>query len=154
MKTLVVYYSRSGTTRTVGEAIAEKLKCDKEEIIDMKKRRGVIGWLKAGKEGKQGKTTKIKPLAKKVNDYDLVIVGTPVWAGNMSPATRTFLEENKKDIKKTAFFATFGGSEGKTFQDMESICGVKPISNLGLKNGEVKKKEHLQKLGEFIKGMK
>ncbi len=36
MKTLVTYYSRTGTTRAVGEAIARELGTDSEEIVDGK----------------------------------------------------------------------------------------------------------------------
>jgi len=34
MKPRVVYYSRTGTTRKVGEAIARALNCDSEEITE------------------------------------------------------------------------------------------------------------------------
>jgi flavodoxin len=43
MKTLVVYYSRTGTTRKVAEAIAGILRCDIEEVVDTKKRSGILG---------------------------------------------------------------------------------------------------------------
>jgi flavodoxin len=48
MKTLVIFYSRSGKTKKVAEAISEILKCDKEEIFDIKSREGVVGFLSAG----------------------------------------------------------------------------------------------------------
>ena len=38
MNTLVVYYSRTGNTKAIGEAIAEALNADIDEIIDLKKR--------------------------------------------------------------------------------------------------------------------
>jgi flavodoxin len=31
---LVVFYSRTGTTKKVGEALADLLQCDSEELID------------------------------------------------------------------------------------------------------------------------
>ncbi|MBE3088681.1 MAG: flavodoxin family protein, partial [Actinobacteria bacterium] len=42
---LVVYYSRTGTTRKVAEYITKQLGADMEEIIDMKKRSGIWGFL-------------------------------------------------------------------------------------------------------------
>ena len=54
-KTLVAYYSRTGTTKKVGEAIAKALKADIDEIIDLKKRSGAIGWVVSGKDASQGK---------------------------------------------------------------------------------------------------
>ena len=50
MKTLVVFYSRTGTTKKVGENIAKILKCDSEEIFDTKDRMGVVGYMQAGKD--------------------------------------------------------------------------------------------------------
>jgi flavodoxin len=43
MKSLVVYYSRSGNTRFVAEQISEEIGADIEEIIDIKKRKGLLG---------------------------------------------------------------------------------------------------------------
>jgi len=48
MKILVVFYSRSGRTKKIAEAISDILKCDKEEIFDLKNRKGIPGFLSAG----------------------------------------------------------------------------------------------------------
>ena len=37
-KSLVVFYSRTGTTKRVAESISNLLKCDVEEVIDTKSR--------------------------------------------------------------------------------------------------------------------
>ena len=50
MKVLVVYYSRTGNTRFVAEAIAQSLEADIEEIKDGKNRMGVFGFLRRGYE--------------------------------------------------------------------------------------------------------
>jgi len=47
MKTLVVYYSRTGKTKFVAEKIAVELKADVEEVVDLKSRSGRFGFLKA-----------------------------------------------------------------------------------------------------------
>jgi len=60
MKTLVVYYSRTGTTKTVGKAIAKELKADSDEIIDLKNRLGPVNYIIAGKDATLRKLTKIK----------------------------------------------------------------------------------------------
>jgi hypothetical protein len=33
-----VFYSRTGTTKQIGEALAQLLECDSEELVDTKKR--------------------------------------------------------------------------------------------------------------------
>lgn len=60
MKRLVVYYSRTGTTKRIGEEIAEALGADSVEIFDQKSREGMIGWLKAGWDARRRKVTEIK----------------------------------------------------------------------------------------------
>lgn len=125
---LVVYYSRTGNTKKVAEKMAEVLKCDLDEIQDQKNRSGIFGWLRGGVDAFNRRLTQIRH-EKDPKKYDLVIIGTPVWAGTMTPAVRTYLEQN--EFKKVAFFCTYGGQEGKTFQDMEKII-KKPIATLGL----------------------
>jgi len=53
MKALVVFYSRTGTTKQVAEALAQSLNCDSEELIDTKKRSGPLGFLSAGRTQRQ-----------------------------------------------------------------------------------------------------
>ena len=82
MKSLVVYYSRTGKTKFVAETIAAELGSDIEEIVDLKNREGKIGWMSATQNASRGKETQIAPTKKAPNDYDLLIIGTLVWAFN------------------------------------------------------------------------
>ena len=43
-------------------------------------RAGIIGYLFAGRDAVRKKLTKLKPLKFNPTDYDLVIIGTPIWA--------------------------------------------------------------------------
>ncbi|MCK4376551.1 MAG: flavodoxin, partial [Candidatus Brocadiae bacterium] len=74
---LVVYYSRSGTTRKAAEAIAGLLGCDIEEILDRKDRSGVTGYLVSLKDSALRKPAEIEPVRRDPADYDLVVIGTP-----------------------------------------------------------------------------
>lgn len=154
MKTLVVFYSRTGNTKKVAEEIAKILNADIEEIIDKKDRKGIVGWLKSGRDATFKKSAEIE-FVKNPIDYDLVIIGTPIWAFTMTPAIRTYLSENK--FKKVAFFSTSGGSEGeKIFNEMEKISR-EPVATLSLltKNWpaelNLEKEENSEKIKEFCK---
>jgi flavodoxin len=141
MKTLVTYYSRSGNTKKIAEKIARQIKADTDEIIDLKDRsRKIIGWFVAGKDASMKKPTKIK-YKKSPDKYDLIIIGTPVWAWTMTPAIRTYLNENgdklKTKAKKLAFFCTCGGQKGKAFEEMESLS-KKPRATLTIKDRDIK----------------
>jgi flavodoxin len=134
MQALVVYYSRSGNTKKVGDEIAGELKCDSEELLDTVNRSGPIGWLNSGRQASGKQLTKLKPIQKDPAKYDLVIIGTPVWARNVSTPVRTYLAENKDKLKNVAFFCTEGNTgDDVTFNNMEEACGKKPLGTLVVK---------------------
>jgi len=150
MKILITYYSRTGTTKKVAEKLAEILKCDVEEIIDTQNRKGVLGYLKSGRQAMKKDITVIEKIKKNPKDYDMIIIGTPIWVHTMSTPVRTFIAQNKENMKKVAFFCTMGGSGWeKTFKRMEYLCGKKPAGILYLKTKEVMKEEHLEKVKKF-----
>ena len=126
MKTLVVFYSRSGTTKRVALDVAKALNADIDEVIDKKSRKGILGFLRAGYDATRDKTTEIE-FEKDPSDYDLVIIGTPVWNGRVTPAIRTYLLRNRERIKRAAFFSTCAGRPGKCLGQMKEILGQEPL---------------------------
>ena len=106
MKSLVVYYTRTGNAKFVAETIAAELGSDIEEIVDLKKRAGKLGWMMAGKDASQEKQTQIGPASRVPQDYDLIVIGTPVWAWKPTPAIRTYIAKNDLSGKKVALFFT------------------------------------------------
>ena len=101
MKILIVYYSRTGTTKRMGEEIASMLEAETDEIIDHKNRKGKIAHFKATVDARREKLTDIT-VQKSPYDYDAIIIGTPIWAGKMTPAVRTFLTKYQFSDKKRA----------------------------------------------------
>jgi len=151
MKNLIIYYSRTNTTKKVAEEISKITGWETAEIIDTKNRSGVSGYFSSGREAMSKKLTELKPLEKNLADYDLIIVGTPIWAWTVSTPVRTFLENNKKDLKKLAFFCTMGGSgDEKAFLEMSSISGLEPVATLSLLTKEVMQTNFAEQLKTFI----
>jgi flavodoxin len=152
MKTLIVFYSRTGITKKVARTILKELKCDYEEILDIKSRKGILGYLKSGKEAATKKLPEIKKTKRDPSKYDLVIIGTPVWVGTMAGPIRTYISKNK--FKKVAFFCTMQGSVSRTFDEMEKICGKIPVVTLDLKTKEVKEGNYQDRIEFFINKLK
>ena len=50
-------------------------------------------------------------MKKSPKDYDLIVVGTPMWNKRITPAVRTYLKENSFSEKKVALFCTNLGSQ-------------------------------------------
>jgi flavodoxin len=151
MKTLVAYYSRTGVTRTVAQALAERLGADVEELHDRKDRRGARGWLSGGKDALLKRLTEIDPPAKDAAAYDLVLIGTPVWAFTMTPAVRTYLSQCGAAIQSAGFFCTMGSSgDRKTFAHMARLLGRQPVSTLALLEKDVRSGDFVGPVDSFI----
>ncbi len=153
MKSLTIFYSRTGTTKIISEEIKNKLGRDAkiEEIIDTVDRSGIKGFLMSGRDAMKRNLTVLKKGEFNSDDFDLVIIGTPIWGWNISVPVRTYITENKEKFRKVAFFCTMGGSgDQKAFLEMEKIIGKKPVSTLALRTEEVVKNKFSQKLEEFI----
>jgi len=155
IKILVVFYSRSGRTKKVAEAISDILKCDKEEIFDTKSREGILGFLSAGSDANLRRLTTIKEIKNTPSLYDLLIIGTPIWSSNISTPIRTYLSLYKEDFEKVAFFCNRLGSDSKkVFVGMKNLSQKTPLALLELTSREVARDQYMQKVKEFIKNLK
>jgi len=147
MKSLVAYYSRTGTTKTVAEAIVDALSADVEPIIADTEGKG-MGRL--AMQAVFNVHAKIGQTTKDASSYDVVIVGTPVWASKMSPPVRTYLAKNKSKFKSVAFFCTYGGrGSEKVLKSMESFCGKTALGMLDILEQDVKSGEYVEKVKRF-----
>ena len=155
MKALVVFYSKTGITKEIAVHISEELDCDIEEIFDVKSRKGILGYIRSSIESAFRKTPKIKETEVDPSDYDFVIIGTPVWAGNMASPVRTYLSNNNDKLNRVAFFCTMRSRGSKrTFLEMERLSEFNPLACLALTDKEIKQEKHIKKVKEFIKEIK
>jgi flavodoxin len=136
-RALVVYFSRSNTTRTVAKRLAAQLGAELEEIVDPTRRRGLVGWLRCGFEGKAGKVAVIAP-SRPVDGFDVVVVGTPMWAGSLSSPVRAYLRRHRRELGDVAFFCTRGGKgPHEVFRQMAAEAGRAPIAELTVREREL-----------------
>ena len=162
MKILIAYYSRTGNTRRVAEALAEVLRSGQEpgvevvleEIIDRKSRKGLMGFLGGGLDATFKSATDIEPPGNNPGDFDLVVVGTPVWAWTAAPAALTYCRRRCRGAaRRAAFFCTMGSSGDRgTFSAMQEAVGDDPVATLALKDRQVKKAESPAALVEGFAG--
>jgi flavodoxin len=154
MKTLVTFYSRTGNTKKMGELIAQKLHADIDEIVDHTDRSGIKGWIMGGRDAVKRSLTEIT-VTKDPADYDLVVIGTPVWAGPATPAFRTYIAQYKNKIKKVALFITSGGDGPRKAVDLlEDVLGKKCLASVGWTNAEINQARIDIKLNKFIDQIK
>lgn len=151
MNILVVYYSNSGNTKSVAEAVAAKCSGDIESIADLKKRQGGFAYLLAAIGSFLRQETQIKGPEKNPDQYELVVLGTPVWSWNLTPAMRSYIRQQSDNFSRVAFFCTEGGAgEERVFKQMAELCGEQPIATLAIKEQEIKSGTHSQKIEAFV----
>ena len=140
-KVLCLYYSRSGNTRKAMTEIAGALDAELVEIRDSADRSGWGGWLRCGMDSMRKTTQAVTGVETKLplESYDLVILGTPVWAGRCSSVMRSFLKSYGKNLHKVAFVIT-RGSEGRyerVFDHMDLYTAEPHLAAVSLRSGSV-----------------
>jgi flavodoxin len=153
-KLLVVFYSRSGMTRTIAQALADELRCDLEEITELKSRAGVFGYMRSLMEALLKRPAIIAPIQRDVAMYDLVIVGTPVWGSSVSSPVRAYLMVTARQLPEVAFFCSFGGSGSEnTFAQMTAFTRKKPRAFCAITQREVQLGTYRERLSTFKKAL-
>ena len=129
MKKAIVYYSMSGNTDYVAKKISEKIESDLIRIIPKKAypSKGFIKFMWGGKSAIMGETPKLEEYNFNAENYDEIIIGTPVWASSFTPPIRTFIKENKEkltDKKFSIFICYSGGGADKAIEKLKSYLEI------------------------------
>lgn len=108
MKIGIVYYSRTGNTRQAAKILEEKFKEKKADVdlieIEHQKK---PGFFTAGRASAKQQELPVKNTEFNMGTYDVVVAGSPTWAGKPSPFLSFFIKTavNMKG-KKLAIFST------------------------------------------------
>ncbi|SMP40826.1 flavodoxin family protein [Anoxynatronum buryatiense] len=121
-KKLVIYYSLEGNTKLMAETMAKAIDADILAIAPQKEisSKGFSKYFWGGSQVMMKRKPTLMPLSLNPLDYDLIIIGTPVWAWTYSPPIATLLEEVDFSGKQMALFSCHGGQNGKTFLHMKA----------------------------------
>ena len=151
MRTLVVYYSRTGTNEKLAQQVREHVPGDLDQIADQKNRDSMAG---SGFAAFLKLKTKIT-FAKDPVDYDRVVVVTPFWAGRLPPATRTYLKTHGPRLRQFALLSACGRGEenDKALIDVEATAGQAPFASLLVKVDELESDATQERIEAFIGGI-
>lgn len=159
MKTAIIYYSMSGNTEFVADKIEEIIGADVIRIEPVKSYpdQGAMKFFWGGKSAVMGEKPKLQPYEFSLEQYDKIIIGTPVWASNFAPPIRTFIHENP-DVKgkKIAVFTCFsGGGADKAIDKMRKYIGIEKFEAelILVDPKENVKVENDRKIEEFCSAM-
>lgn len=124
-KSLVVYYSQTGTTAKVAEQIAlakgadiVELQC---EVPYPDTYQGTIE--ESREECMNGTGRALVNAGMDLSKYDTIYVGYPIWYGTFAPPIVTFVNENDLTDKAVVLFCTYGsGGRKASERDFKKLC--------------------------------
>ncbi len=122
-KILIVYYSHGGNTAYIAEILKTTLQAD---ILVLKPQKEIsqTGFLKffwGGKQAIMKETPSLEPFQLDPHQYNVWILGSPIWAWTVTPPLRSFLHQTQPKQKKIALFCCSSGGEGKYFEKVKAL---------------------------------
>ena len=125
-KKLVAYFSASGVTAKVADMLADAVGADIHEIQPkVPYTKADLNWMdKKSRSSIEMADKKIRPEIVESNvrieEYDVVFLGFPIWWYVAPTIINTFLEKYDFSGKKIILFATSDGSKfGKTIEELK-----------------------------------
>jgi len=118
-KTLVLYYSETGSTKTVAEELQKQLGADIESMECVNPYSGNFQetMQRGQREMQSGEMPELKPLKSNLADYDVIFLGYPIWFGTYANPIATLVKNNDFAGKTVVPFCTFGSGGLNTSSD-------------------------------------
>jgi len=152
-KTLIVYYSLEGNTEFLAKKLQEKLGADILKLVPKKdiNKDKATKYFWGGKQVFLSNAPELNDYEVNLEEYEVIIFGTPVWAFTYNPAIKSFIEKQNVKDKKIAMFCCHEGGKGKVFNKLEKkLLGNAIIGKIDFKNVLKNKEKSLEKLYEWV----
>jgi flavodoxin len=132
MKTSIIYNSYSGNTRSVAERVAAECGGKIIEVRSNQYSSRITAYTIGCYRAMKGMCDPIEPKTIDVSQDDLIVIGTPVWAGRATPAINAAVAalEGCKG-KKAVIFATCGGKERETLPILKKMLEARGVTVSG-----------------------
>ena len=140
-KALVLYYSETGTTKTVAQEIQAQTGADIEAVEAVEPYSGNFQETiqRSGRERESGELPALKPLKKRIADYDIVFLGYPIWFGTYALPIATLVKEQDFAGKTVVPFCTFGsgGLNTSTADLKKALPKANIVAGYGVRTARV-----------------
>lgn len=155
MPTCIIFHSYSGVTRGIAVKIAESCGGRLIEVVPRKAYNRLTVYLAGGRRAMKGEADPVDPEKIDAASCDLLVIGTPVWAGNPTPAINAAIAglENCRG-KKAVLFATCGVQAGKTLEVMTRALedrGVAVQAGMVFSRKDIGDGEKVRELADAVK---
>jgi hypothetical protein len=149
VRTLIVFYSRTGNTRKAAEALAAQIGGELAEIRCARYGPGFLSYLMAGFDSLTGRVPAIAATPQNASTYDLVVIGGPIWTDHPALPIRAFLAGNPKLPDKVALLVTRDRVPPEpAFAEMQAMLRKPVVAKLALTAGNI----HHGKIAEQVRG--
>lgn len=133
VKTLVVYFSRTGQTTRVAKEIAKHCNGHLDAIQPQNPE---VSWFAALRYNWQSMMQSAPPIqrpARNPTNYDLVVVGVPISRAGVAPPVRSYVRQYANRIQQVAFFCAEGtGTDERAFTELSKLCGKPPVATFAV----------------------
>lgn len=134
MKSLVIYYSYSGSTKKAALKKAEELGADILELQDIKRPSKFSLFLAGAYAAMRCKEAKLKPFHTDFSSYDNITIAMPIWAGSPAPAINNIINILPPDKEVQLIFVSGSGSSGKSEDKFSALIGQRGSNVTGVQN--------------------
>lgn len=142
IRACVIFYSYSGVTRRVAEGIRAASGCDLIEVKTRTPYTSFTAYTKGVLRSRKGAADPIEPESIDVSGYDLLIIGTPVWAWHPAPAMNAAVQALTGCARKMAVvFTTCSTQPGEALPLLAKALearGVKVMAQISLDQDDTK----------------
>ena len=133
MKTCIIFHSYSGITRSVAESLAASTGGELIGVTPKKAYSKLTAYTIGCMRARNGTCDPVDPDPIDVSGFDLVVIGTPVWAFRATPVVNGAVAAlTGCSGKKAVIFATCGGKDGETLPQLKKALGDKGLTVTGM----------------------
>ena len=153
MKAIIIYYSYSGNTKKVSDLLAECLKPEYEvQILKLEALDESTSFFGQVARALFHRKASIAPAELDLSSYDLICLGTPVWAFAPVPAVNTYLDRCSGLLgRPVVLFTTYGSGAGRNrclnyMQGILTNKGAKDFKRFSIQQFKVNDKDFVKNI--------
>lgn len=154
MRSRVCFYSLTGTTRLLAEALAARTVADMCEIRCPRYSEGAWVYLRGGWDALRGARP---PVDADTADepVDCLLIGGPVWAGRPAPPLMSFLAGLSAPPDRIGIFMTGADDPEKSAarRSIPKVLGREPDAWLMMRAGDVRRGAHSDEIEDFLRDL-
>ncbi len=155
MSVCIVYHSETGNTRKVADAVAKATGATLIPVRDLGGYNKVTMYVLGIPRARAGEKAAIEPPVIDVSPFDLVVVGSPVWAWRPTPASNAAIAAlSGCEGKKGIVFITSGGGPRDALDFMRKALedrGVKVAGSFHFAKGDLGDEKKLAGFADAVR---